>query len=74
MIQRFFFDGIDVTGNDPAVYPGFQSAPAVLPNTAYAPEPVFYDTTVIAEIASDFGVLQGFIEIRFHNGIPCIEY
>jgi hypothetical protein len=61
MIQRFFFDGIDVTGNDPAVHPGFQSAPDVLPNAAYAPEPVFYDTPVIAEIASDFVLRQRFI-------------
>ena len=69
MIQRFFFDGIDVTGNNPTVHSGFQSAPSVLSNTAYAPEPVFYDTAVIAEIAFDCRVLKRLIKIRVHNWI-----
>jgi len=66
MKQRFFFNGINVPGNEFAVNQTFQNAGLIFPDIAYTAVPFFDDTAMIAKIASDISVFKGFVKISFH--------
>ena len=67
MKQGFFFDGINMPGNQITVNQGFEDTIPVFAHRAYSAAAVFDHTAVAAQIAFDFFVLQRFPETSFHN-------
>jgi hypothetical protein len=57
MKERFFFDGINVPGDDLAVHQGFQHSGLIFPDTANTASTFFYHTAVTAQIAFNFMIL-----------------
>ena len=50
MIQRFFFNGVNMTGNDLVIHQGFKAAALVFPDTANPPATFFNKTPVAAQM------------------------
>ncbi len=61
MIQRFFFNGVDIACNKPSVNQSVKNPFTVFPDTAYSPTTLFYDAPMVAKIAFDLVLLQRLI-------------
>jgi hypothetical protein len=66
MKQGFFFDGIDMAGNDFAINQGEQFAGLILTHAAKPPAAFFYDTAMAAQAAFYFVIFQRGIQVGFH--------
>jgi hypothetical protein len=67
MKQGFFFDGINVPGNEFAVNQCLQDTARIFTNAANSPTTVFDHTAMTAKVALDLVVLKGFIKVGFHG-------
>ena len=67
MKQRLFFNGINVPGNQFAVYQGFQGTLAVFTHRANTPATIFNNAAVAAKVAFDLVVLLRLPKIGFHD-------
>ena len=65
MKQWFFFNGINVPGNEFAVNQGLQDTARIFTNAANSTTTVFDHTTMAAKGAFHLVVLKGFIKVGF---------
>jgi hypothetical protein len=61
MKQGFFFDGINVPGDELAIDQGIENTTLIFSYAANAPSAAFNHTTMTAKIAFDIVVFKGFI-------------
>jgi hypothetical protein len=73
MKQRFFFDGINVPGNQFTINQCLQVSGRIFANAAYAAATVFDHTTMTAKMAFDLVFLQRIVEVSFHFFAPEFE-
>jgi hypothetical protein len=66
MKQGFFFDRINMAGDNFAINQRMQHAGPVFANAAFPPAACFYDAAMAAQVAFDLLVFQRFIQVRFH--------
>jgi hypothetical protein len=80
MKQGFFFNRIDVLGDEITIDQGIQNTGVVFTHIANPSAAVFDDTTMAAQVAPYLFFLQPFIEVRFHvsyrqiNGFVLLFY
>jgi hypothetical protein len=67
MKERFFFDGVDMPGYELAVHKCLQYTGSIFTDIAYASLSLFDDTALVAEVALDAFVLEGFKKISIHR-------
>jgi hypothetical protein len=67
MEQGFFFNRIDVLGDELTIDQGIQNAAVVFAHIAYPSAAVSDDTTMAAKIAPYLVIFQPFIKVCFHH-------